>query len=524
ELRVEAAPSLAAAILDGLKAMDSFPDDFTEPVLSRLLPNLETYRILQDLGLDLPNLKEQLQKDIQDELQTVAESQNKDGGWGWSSSDASDPYLSAYALYGLARAGKVGVFVDAGLLSRAQKYVQSGLVVPAKDTQVWMLDRLSFEVYALQVSGSAVKDAGGLVSYWDRLSAWSKAMLALTLDLQKPGDPRSKDILSALETAAVRSSTGAFWDTDPDNNQVNYATANFTTAVVLTALAHFDPASPLAADGVRYLVAHRRFNGGWASSYETAWVLLALADTLQGTGDLQSSFTFSASLNGSPILNGQAGGANALTPVDTSVPLSALNSPAPNALTLVHDAGNGRLYYRAFLQVDRPIETAPALEQGISISRAYYAAGQDCRKSDCQPISTVSLAASNPTVLVRLTVTVPHMLYSVVVEDFIPAGAEIVNLTLKTSPKRVSSDTPPTFDASDPFQSGWGGWFFGSPRIYDDHIRWVAASLPAGTYQLTYQVTPLLSGEFRLRPAHAYQFYFPDVEGSTTGAVFKITP
>ncbi len=524
ELRVEAAPSLAAAILDGLKAMDAFPGDFTEPVLSRLLPNLETLRILQDLGLNQPNLKEQLQAEIQTGLQSILDIQNKDGGWGWASGEDSDTYLTAYVLFGLARAVKAGLFVDAGVISKAQTYVQAGLIAPAKDSKDWMLDRLSFEVYALQVSGSSVQDAGGLYAVWNRLSPWAKALLAMTLDAKKAGDPRAREILSDLSTHALRSSSGAYWETSADNAQVNYASANFTTAVVLTALAHFDPASPLLADGVRNLVAHRRFTGGWDSSFESAWILLALADTLQGTGDLQASFAFSATLNGSPLLNGQAGGANALTPVEARVPLSSLSPDAPNALKLTHEAGDGRLYYRAFLQVDRPVETAPALDQGLSITRAYYAAGQDCRKVDCQPVSSVSLAVANPTLLVRLTVTVPHPMYSVVVEDFIPAGAEIVDLTLKTSPQPVTPDVLPIFDSSNPFGNGWGGWFFGSPTLYDDHIRWVASTLPAGTYQLTYQLTPLQAGEFRLLPAHAYQFYFPDVQGTSTGAIFKITP
>ncbi|HEX7567355.1 MAG TPA: Ig-like domain-containing protein [Anaerolineaceae bacterium] len=525
-LRIEMAPSLAAAILDGLKAMDTFPSDFTEPVLSRLLPNLETYVILQNAGLDVPNLKDQLTKDIQDGLKTINAVQNKDGGWGWAAGHDSDPYLSAYVLYGLGRASQAGVFVDTTVLAQAQKYVQSVIITPGPSAaKGWELDRLAFQVYALQVSGAPVKNAGGLYGVWQSLSPWAKAMLALTLDMQTKGDEHAKEIVSDLESKAVRSSSGAYWETTGDI-QMNYASENFTSAVVLTALAHFDPASTLLADAVRYLVAHRLATGSWSSSYESAWVLLALGDTLQGTGDLQASFAFSASLNGSPMLTGQAGGVNALTPVEASVPLSSLDPANPNALKLVHEAGTGRLYYRAFLQVDRPVESAQPLQQGISIQREYFQAGQDCLKADCQPVSEVHLGDSNPTLLVRLSISVPHDMNSVVVEDFIPAGAEIVNLTLKTSQQVIpgNAEAALVYDPKNPFLDGWGGWFFSSPVIYDDHIRWVASTLPAGTYQLTYRLTPLQAGEYRLIPAHAYQFYFPDVEGTTAGAVFKILP
>jgi hypothetical protein len=51
-----------------------------------------------------------------------------------------------------------------------------------------------------------------------------------------------------------------------------------------------------------------------------------------------------------------------------------------------------------------------------------------------------------------------------------------------------------------------------------------ATYLAAGTYELTYRLTPLQAGEFRLLPAHAYETYFPEVEGSSAGAVFRIDP
>jgi hypothetical protein len=46
--------------------------------------------------------------------------------------------------------------------------------------------------------------------------------------------------------------------------------------------------------------------------------------------------------------------------------------------------------------------------------------------------------------------------------------------------------------------------------------------LPAGTYELTYRITPYLAGEFRVLPARAWQVYFPDVEGASQGEVVVI--
>jgi hypothetical protein len=60
------------------------------------------------------------------------------------------------------------------------------------------------------------------------------------------------------------------------------------------------------------------------------------------------------------------------------------------------------------------------------------------------------------------------------------------------------------------------------PRIYDDHITWSAEYLPAGTYELTYTLSLNQEGEYRVIPARAWQYYFPEVQGRGAGHIFKI--
>ena len=69
----------------------------------------------------------------------------------------------------------------------------------------------------------------------------------------------------------------------------------------------------------------------------------------------------------------------------------------------------------------------------------------------------------------------------------------------------------------------WGWWYFNDPQVFDDRISWSVDWLPAGTYELTYQFVPVLPGEYRVMPARAYQNYFPEVQGNSTGDVFEIT-
>jgi uncharacterized protein YfaS (alpha-2-macroglobulin family) len=128
------------------------------------------------------------------------------------------------------------------------------------------------------------------------------------------------------------------------------------------------------------------------------------------------------------------------------------------------------------------------------------------------------------TISARVTLTVPDDAYYLLVEDYLPAGAEILDTSLKTSQIgfELEPEPVPLYDDRNPFENGWGWWYFQDPLIYDDHIAWSASYLPAGTYELIYTLVITHPGEFRLLPARAWEFYFPEVQGSSAGTIFEI--
>jgi hypothetical protein len=82
----------------------------------------------------------------------------------------------------------------------------------------------------------------------------------------------------------------------------------------------------------------------------------------------------------------------------------------------------------------------------------------------------------------------------------------------------------PFFDPHRPFEDGWGWWYFTAPRIYDDRVNWASKYLPPGTYELTYLLVVLQPGEYRVLPAHAWMYYFPETQGTSAGEIFTIQP
>ena len=524
-LDVEMSPSLAASLLKSLEALPT-PECTcnNEAVLSYFLPNLETQRALQASGVDDPILKERLDKSLADEITALGRNQNIDGGWSWIRGGESDPYVSSYVLFGIGRARLAGISIPDETFDRAHEYLRNfALADPTLGTfQPWELDRLTFTLFALgQTSGLQESDWPILNVMYDKreqLSPWAQALLALSLEAISSSDSRARDLVANLEATAVRTGSSSNWESDSASWR-NPGTPLYTTAVIVYALAQRDPAAPVLIEAVRYLSSNRGARSLWGSSYENAWVILALTEAMKGFGELQADFSFSATLNGAQLVTGDVSGTDIFTPVSASVPLEYLSPTSPNALKISRESGLGRLYYRASLMLNRPVESVQPLRKGMDISRTYY--DENC-KADCVPLSTLWLAP-NSRLMARLTLTLSNDAYYVMLDDYIPAGTEILNQALKTSQQgEKGTDVQVIYDPDDPFARGWGWWYFNEPQIRDDRITWTADYLPVGTYELTYTLIPTQAGEFRVLPAHAWQAFFPDVQGTSGGTIFEI--
>lgn len=517
-LVVEMNTTLAGAVVSGLDALEAYPYDHTEPVISRLLANLQVKLATQQLPSSDSDLQSRLDAGIRPNLEWLLQHQNSDGGWGWLPGRQSDTYLSAYGLLALARARQSGEAVDSAVLSAAQNYLLATLTSPEMAAEDWQLDRLAFVHFALAESGLTNVPPGALFPFRERLSPWGKAFLAVSLMADEANAEQVRTLVADLETSAVRSASGAHWESAPGSGRV-LSNSLSSTAVVIYALAKIDPASPLLADAVRYLVAHYR-SVDRAGSFGMAWALLALTEFMEGTGEVEAGYDFDARLNDAEIASGQARGLSSVESVRTEVSVNDLAAGAPNGLVFSRTDGPGRLYYRADLEVGRPVDSIPPLERGLSVEREYFLGSEDCRPGECTAVDRVSLGEANPVVLVRLTLTLPSDMRYLVVEDFAPAGAEIVNPALDVF--QTFDGEIPQIDDRNPFGEGWGWWYFSTPNYRSDRVTWLAEFVPAGTYQLVYRLLPHQAGEFHALPARAWQTFFPEVQGSSSGAVLVI--
>ena len=529
-LSLELSPSLAGSMLSSLDYLEHYPYEGTEQTLSRFLPNLEAYRALKQLGVDSPVLQANLERTLQSGLQHLLSLQQADGGWSWWQGGQSDPYISAYVLFGLSRLQQAGIPVSSDVITKAVEYLRTDLAAHASEDkngyQPWQLDRLAFEYFALASAGSAgsgdLSEAQSLLEWRERLNPWGQALLALTFEMLDPGSRPVDELASSLQSAAIRSSTGAHWEQQPGGYQ-NMHTTLSNSAVVIYALSQLDPASPLLVDAARYLMAHRQADNSWGSTFATAWNLLGLTEYIKATNDLGGDFAYGATLNGASLVSGQPASADHAAPVTANVPVTGLYPDYPNALTIQRQPGNGRLYYTASLNVNRPVAEVAPLNEGLFLERSYYPQGAACPGEGC---ILVNGTAAGSQVTAKLRLTLPHDAYYLVVEDYLPAGAEVLDTSLKTT-QQGTGEGPQAglpYDPADPYSHGWGQWYFHPAQVYDDHIAWTADYLPAGTYELTYTLVADQAGEYQVLPARAWQFYFPEVQGNSAGEQFSIQP
>ena len=551
DLNLELASTLAGSMLKALEVLEHAPCESTEQILSSFLPNLETYRTLRDFGIDDPSLKAGLDRTLNDGLSRLQSRQSYEGGWPWWQNGESDTYISSYVLFGLSRAQLAGININEEVIRRAVDYLRetspippTGANLPPKFTaalgppqegsngwpsETWEFDQLVFRQFALDTQKSAdLSTVDALYQYRERLSPWAKALLALTMENLSPGNKESATLFSEIQTASIRSATGAFWEFSQDQAgqlaaMLNMHTTLSNSAIVLYSLAQRDPDSPLSVDVMRYLMASRDAEGAWHTTYTSAWSLMALNQVMKATSELSGDFAYSAVLNQYIISEGKASVEEGLTPITAQVSTQKLYPDYPNLLQIQREEGSGRLYYTASLEVFRSVEEVSTLSQGLSVERAFYSSEETCLEENCSPIQE---ANNSEKVVARLTLDLPNDVYYLAVTDYIPAGAEILDTSLKTTQVGESGEPEAIqqYNPRDPFQDGWGWWLFNPSQIFDDHILWTANFLPAGTYQLTYTLVLYQPGEYKVLPARAWQLYFPDVQANSAGTTFRINP
>jgi hypothetical protein len=327
-------------------------------------------------------------------------------------------------------------------------------------------------------------------------------------------DERVQNLLDNIAGRAHLTATGASWSED----QTDWQTMNTdtrTTSIVLAAFARLQPENPLLPNVVRWLMSARTARR-WASTQENAWAIIALTDWMEATGELEANYNWRVTLNGEELGSGEANPDTLAARVQLKANIIDLLRDEANVLRLNRDNESGQLYYTTHLRYFLDATAIPAQDRGIVVNRTILAADGEHAG---EPVTTAQVG---DVLSVTVTIAVPTQLYYVALEVPIPAGTELVDVTLATTSSELGG---PEFGTAEGGYSPYDWWYWIPTHtdLRDEKAALFADFLPAGTYEYTFLVRASLPGEFRVLPARAEEMYFPEVWGRSAGALFTVT-
>lgn len=571
-LLIQVNPSLAATALDALPYLADYPYGCVEQTLSRFLPSVIVAKTLRDAGVNLdtlhrralalgergqpgapfgqakpttmdtdqmgytyptgtpgvmksPELAEglwhterwknpvfdpiRLHSMVDEGLSQLISMQRGDGGWGWWGGSAeSDPYMSAYVVYGLATAKQAGIAVPGDVLARGDAYLAKDIKDrdDERDLAVW-------EAFALSQNPSAFPASGRRVVHLaytqrGRLSAYGQALLALTLhNLGENADAavvcrnlrNTATIDAENETASWKPHDRYWWNWYNNNVETNAWALKAYVAVL--------PKDDLTPMLVKWLVQNQR-GSRWNSTKETAMAIYGLTDYIKANDELAPDYTVTVALGDKIRRTFTINRENALLFDNRfSVPDTLLSDGA-QTVTLTK-SGAGRLYYSSDLQYVTTGENIAASGTELKIQRRYFKLTPKTKSvADYQggafnvldytrtELSDGASLRSGDLIDVELVLDSKNEYDYCCFEDMKPAGCEPLDL-----------------------RSGerYGDGLCSNMELRDTKTAFFVDHLPQGTRVLRYRLRAEVPGAFHALPTNGYAMYAPDVRALSDG-------
>ena len=515
-LTLRLAPSLAGAMLGALDYLASYPYGCVEQTMSSFLPDIIVADLLKQRGLDKAALRKKLPSMVNAGLLKLYGFQHADKAWGWWQYDQSDPWMTAYVVYGLQRAKEAGFTVNEGVL-------QDGIIslmpiaeitdntAPQHKTGIWSNvdpDTRAYVAYVLAVVGQRDGEAAGkIVDNFSgpqhekeraALSDWGRLTLA-----------RAEGLLGRTE--AGHALLEAEW-TRFNNQQLKETGSGWrwwsetdVAAALLAAGVELSPQDPRLPDLVRWLLEHRQDNH-WMSTRDTAAVLDALSSYLRVSKELQPDLQVNVVVNGKPAFTKHFTSADLFQPEQQlSLDAAALGTDAADVRII--SAGSGRLYYTATLaQVVTSGLLAPVYNNsGLQIERRYRKitlGTADTTPADNAPSQTVF--HTGDVIEVTLTLRSQRHAEFLLVEDPLPAGCEARDRGV--------------LDMDE-----WSDWWC-DQITRDQSVSFALRQLDPGVRRITYRIFALVPGQFTALPPRIFDMYHPEIFGSGPADTITIRP
>lgn len=530
KLSVDVSATLALFITDGLKYLIRYPYGCSEQVASQL----NAIAIIQK-GLRLPNLADKLKLEniehdgktytipelVEIGLSQLALRQNWDGGFSYWDYGPSNFYLTLHVTKTIFNLDVAGFKINRSSLEKAINYLyqeitnnkslfsdNNTLIVAAYhllkmtnyDSKRPYNENLRQKIVVLMANTSFLKE---------KISNSALAYLTMLLQKDFPADLKDR-AWAVLDNRLSIDSRGAFLDNKGDFLWQYYETPIKNTALYLAALSEEKRESPVLDKLVRWLLNSRDKDGAWGSTNNTLTVIDAFTAFLEWKRETESNFHLTLAVDGQPKGEFDFNSDTILSQFQKTIPIKELpmNKNVTIDFTKINrNALSNSLYYAMALEYYLPIEQIPPRDEGFSVTREFYAVNDKDNKNPLKKAKVGEVLRGH------LQITLPQSRNFVVVEDYIPAGLELVNLDLATEQKSLLLQEREIKNRE---------LFVDFKELRNDRLVLFTERLEAGVYEFDYFIRPLIRGTFSQLPAQASEMYFPENFGRTDGRYFEV--
>jgi alpha-2-macroglobulin len=505
-IAVSLAPSMAGSLLSALDYLTTFPYGCTEQLVSSFVPNLVVVRALAELGIAPTERTRQAGALASQGVRRLLDLQQEEGGFGWWKTGEPDPFMTAYALYGLLESQRGGVAVNRWRMIQAARVTASlyreypRMVPELKAYLAYVMGRAQQAGLLEEIPDDAWAPAAVLDELWaarGRSTPHGRALMLLAFDQAQDG--RGDELARTLIDEAQVQGDLAWWPAAGDPLLGDIAdTSAEATAFAIRALAPRFPQHATLERAMRWLMANRQ-GGYWVSTKQTAMTLYALLDYVTARNERPTTFSVEVRVNGEPA------GRHTFTPASWSRPdpivLTVPAREGDNEVRVVKE-GEGAVYWTASARyVDNAASLEATGDRRLAISRQYFSLSPVKARDGTIVYRESAFGGTLVTgdlLLVRLTVAGARDWRYLVIEDPIPAGTEAVT---RREQYRLEREEP-----------WWQGWH----REYrDNRVVLFQQEFGEGRYEYTYVLRGVTPGEFQAMPARILPMYVPGVFASS---------
>ncbi|HVZ38317.1 MAG TPA: MG2 domain-containing protein [Candidatus Kapabacteria bacterium] len=526
DVYIALSPSLAGSMLGTLDSLIGYPYGCVEQTMSRFLPTVVVADVLKKLDVPFDEKRRaEIPRMVSRGFSKLYGMQHEDGGWGWWTWDQTDPYMTAYVMYGLTAAQRAGYEVNKERYDNGHDALMKLLVDGGERGHPLDATTQAYMVYVLATIDKgkpqkALVDRIRAMARVETLSDYSRALLTLAAKAQGMQDVVST-LDARLEADATPGTDYAFWQPKGlrwfwQNDPVE------ATAFAVKAILETKGETQLAQKGVQWLLS-QKLGDTWENTKTTALVIYALVDYIKSSGQLNPDYTLSVKINGREVFTRH------ITRADVFVPEQRVQLHDPNLVNgtnavSIEKNGPGRLYASARMVY---YATGPALRSassGFKVVREYYTLTK-ARRGDIyvytkQPFRGTVRTGDELFVKVRV---VPDRSYEYfMLEDPLPAGCEVVTNTDGYTIAGEKEYDQKTREENVDDSEWW--WWYSDRNVRDEKVTFFAREIPRAPFEFSYVMRAQIPGTYSVMPSVAELMYYPEVRGNGDAVNLTITP